>query len=96
VPQNSARPWSGRSWEFPHVAYGDRPGGFPVIYVPFWQSSWPGPGCGPHQRRSAAITKSVAARRAFGRSGPAPGGRQHHGEVVDVAPPADRFQPCSS
>jgi putative ABC transport system permease protein len=47
---------------FHNVAYGDRPGGFPVIYVPFWQSSWPGAQAAVRTSGDpAAITKSVAA-----------------------------------
>ena len=47
---------------FHNVAYGDRPGGFPVIYVPFWQSPWPGAQAAVRTSGDpAAITKSVAA-----------------------------------
>ena len=47
---------------FHNVAYGDRPGDFPVIYVPFWQSPWSGAQVAVRTGGDpAAMTKSVAA-----------------------------------
>jgi putative ABC transport system permease protein len=47
---------------FRNVAYGDRPGDFPVIYVPFWQSPWPQAAAAVRTGGDpAAMTKSVAA-----------------------------------
>ncbi len=47
---------------FRNVAYGDRPGDFPVIYVPFWQSPWPSAQMAVRTGGDpAAMTRSVAA-----------------------------------
>ncbi len=47
---------------FRNVAYGNRPGDFPVIYVPFWQSPWPSASVAVRTGGDpAAMTKSVAA-----------------------------------
>ncbi len=77
---------------FHNVSYGDRPGDFPVIYVPFWQSSWPQASVAVRTAGDpAAMTRSVAAA-VHSLEPDLPLADVHTMEkVVDLARAGDRF-----